>query len=134
MPFGLKSVGATYQRGIQKCLHTQLRCNAEAYMDNVVIKIWENEGLMSDLAETFDNLRNFSMKLNPKRCTFSVPSGKLLGYMVSRCGIGPNLEKVSAIINMKSSQSLHEVQKLASCMATMSRFISRLGIRGFPFF
>jgi hypothetical protein len=30
MPFRLKSVGATYQRGIQWCLYSQLGCNAEA--------------------------------------------------------------------------------------------------------
>jgi hypothetical protein len=30
MPFELKSVGATYQRGIQQCLHSQLGRNTEA--------------------------------------------------------------------------------------------------------
>jgi hypothetical protein len=61
MPFGLKSTGATYERGIQKCLHSQLRRNAEAYVDDVVVKTRE-EGLISDLTVTFDNLRRFKMK------------------------------------------------------------------------
>jgi hypothetical protein len=73
MPFGLKSAGATYQRGILKCLHSQLGRNAKAYIDDVVIKNQE-EGLISDLAETFDNLRKFKMKLNPEKCTFSMAS------------------------------------------------------------
>jgi hypothetical protein len=97
MPFGLKSIGATYQRGIQWCLHSQLERNAKAYVDDVVVKTREDEGFISDLAETFDNLRKFKMVLNPEKCTFGVPLGKLLGYMVSRCGIDPNLEKVLAI-------------------------------------
>jgi hypothetical protein len=84
MPFGLKSAGATYQRAIQHCLHTQLRQNVEAYVDDVVVKTREDEGLISDLAETFDNQRKFKMKMNPKKCTFYVPSEKLLGYMVFR--------------------------------------------------
>jgi hypothetical protein len=111
MPFRLNSAGATYQRGIQRCLHSQIGCNTEAFVDDVVIKTWEEEGLIFDLAEIFDNLRKFKMKLNPKKCTFSVPSGKLLGYMVSRRGIDPNLEKVSAITKMKPLESLHDVQK-----------------------
>jgi hypothetical protein len=82
------------------------------------------KGLISDLAETFDNLRKFKMKLNPKKCTFGVPSGKLLGYMVSHRGIDPNLEKVSAITKMNPFESLHDVQKLVGCMAALSRFIS----------
>jgi hypothetical protein len=109
MPFRLKSVGATYQRGIQRCLYSQLGCNAEAYVDDVVVKTQKEEGLISDLAEIFDNLRKFKMKLNPEKCTFSVPSGKLLGYMVSRCGIDPNPEKVSAITKVKPPESLHDV-------------------------
>jgi hypothetical protein len=38
MPFGLKSAGATYQCGIQKCLDPQLGGNVEEYVDDVVIK------------------------------------------------------------------------------------------------
>jgi hypothetical protein len=134
MPFRLKSAGATYQRGIQKCLHSQIGRKVEAYVDDVVIKTREEEGLISDLAETFDNLRKFSMKLNPEKCTFGVPSGKLLEYMFSRRGIDPSPEKVSAIRNMVPPESLHAVHKLTGCMAALSRFISRLGVRGLPFF
>jgi hypothetical protein len=123
MPFGLKSGGATYQRGIKWCLHFQLGCNTKAYIDNVAVKTQEDEGLISDMVETFDNQRKFKMKLNPNMCTFGVPSGKLLRYMVSRRGIEPNSEKVSAITKMKPPVSLHDVQKLKGCIATMSRFI-----------
>jgi hypothetical protein len=45
----------------------------------VVIKTREEEALISDLAETFDNLRKFKMKLNSEnlsqRLDFS-PTGK----------------------------------------------------------
>jgi hypothetical protein len=84
MPFGLKSAGATYQRGIQRCLYSQLGHNVEAYMDDVVVKTREEEGLISNLAGTFGNLMKFKMKLNPEKCTFGVSSENLLGYMVSR--------------------------------------------------
>jgi hypothetical protein len=132
MPFKLKSPEATYQRGIQKCLHSQLECNTEAYVNDVVIKIQKNKGLISDLVDIFDNLRKFTMKLNPENCTFDVPLGKILRYMVSRCRIEPNPKKVSTITNMAPPKSLHDVKKLTGCMASLSRFISRLSVRG-PF-
>jgi hypothetical protein len=68
---------------IQMCLQTQLRRNAEACIDDVVSKTREDEGLISDLLETFDDLREFKMKLNPDKCIFGVLLGKLLKYMVS---------------------------------------------------
>jgi hypothetical protein len=94
------------------------------YVDDVFIKTWEDEGLISDLAGTFDNLRKFKMKLNPQKCTFGIPSGKLLSYMVSHCGIDPSPEKVSAITKMKLPESVHDIQNLMGCMAALSRFIS----------
>jgi hypothetical protein len=122
MPFRLKSDGATYQQGIQQCLHSHLGHNAKAYIDDMVIKSQEDEWLISDLVETFDNLRKFKMNLNPKKCTFGMPSGKLLGYMVSRRGIDSNPEKVSAITKMKLLESHYDVQKLMGCMASLSKF------------
>jgi hypothetical protein len=110
IPFRLKSAGATYQWGIQRCLHSQLRLNAEAYVADVIVKMREDEGLISDLAETFDNLRKFKMKLNPEKCTFNVPSGKLLGYMVSHRGNDPNPEKVLAITKIKPPEGLHDAE------------------------
>jgi hypothetical protein len=124
MPFRLKSTGATYQRGIQWCLHLQLGCNAEVYIDDMVINTRKDEVLISNMAETFNNLRKFKIKLNPEKCTFGVPSGKLLKYMVSHHGIDPNPGKVSAITKMKPPESLHDIQKLTGCVATLSRFIS----------
>jgi hypothetical protein len=64
------------------------------------------------------------MKLNPEKCTFDVPSRKLLGYVVSHCSIDPNLEKVSAINKKMLPESLYDVQKLTGYMAALSMFIS----------
>jgi hypothetical protein len=38
-------------------------------------------------------MRKFKMKLNSEKCTFGVPLGKLLGYMVSHHGIDLISEK-----------------------------------------
>ena len=134
MPFGLKNAGATYQRGMQRCLDSQIGRNIKAYVNNVVVKSRKAGDLISDLAETFGNLRNFSMKLNPHKCIFGVRSGKLLGYLVSWRGIEANLKKIQTLLDMQPPTCQKDVQKLTGCMAALSRFISRLGIRGLPFF
>lgn len=74
------------------------------------------------------------MKLNPTKCVFEVPSGKLLGFIISHRGIEANPEKISAITNMQAPASIKDVQKLTGCMAALNRFISRLGEQGLPFF
>ena len=46
-------------------------------------------------------------------CVFGVPSGKLLGFLVSHRGIEANPEKFKAIEDMSPPQTLKEMQKLA---------------------
>jgi hypothetical protein len=135
MSFGLKNAGATYQRAIQMCLKDQIRDQlVEAYVDDVVVKTKVASSLVGDLDQTFKALNAFQWKLNPKKCIFGVPSGTLLRNIVSRDGIRPNPEKVKVILRMKPPKSVKDIQKLTGCMATLSRFISRLGDKGLPFF
>jgi hypothetical protein len=49
----------------------------------VVVKTTNEDDLITDLTQTFANLRHYLWKLNPEKCVFGVPSGKLLGFMVS---------------------------------------------------
>ena len=83
MSFGLKNTGATYQCAIQLCFFDQLHRNVEAYVDDVVVKTKTQDQFITDLEETFNSLRKFCWKLNPTKCVFGVPSGKLLGFIVS---------------------------------------------------
>jgi hypothetical protein len=134
MSFGLKNVGATYQRAIPACFKKQLNKNVEAYVDDVVIKTRNSSTLIDDLEETFASLHEYRWKLNPNKCIFGVPSGKLLGFIISQRGIEANAEKISTITSMKAPTCIKDVQKLTGCMAAQNRFISKLGERGLPFF
>ena len=74
------------------------------------------------------------MKLNPSKCAFGVASGKFLGFMVSQRGIEANLEKVQAILDMTSSKTIKEVQKLTGRIAALNRFISKATDKCLPIF
>jgi hypothetical protein len=134
MPFGLKNVGATYQRMMQNCLGSQIGYNIQVYIDDVVITTRKEESLISDLVETFDNLNRYKLKLNPTKCSFGVSAGQLLGFLVSARGIEVNPEKIQAILTMGKPTKLHDVQKLAGRVTTLSRFVARLGEKALPFY
>jgi hypothetical protein len=74
------------------------------------------------------------MKLNLGKCTFGVPAGKLLGFLVSSRGIEVNPGKIHAIERIKTLADLKEVQKFTRCLASLSRFISRLGEKALPLY
>jgi hypothetical protein len=117
-----------------KALGAQIGRNAEAYINDIIVKTCEGHTFIEDLEETFANLRKVNIKLNPDKCAFGVPSGKLLGFLVSHHGIEANPAKVKAIEEMRPPRNLKEMQRLAGCMAALGRFIARSREKGLPFF
>ena len=83
MPFGLKNVGATYQRLINKMFAHQIGINVQVYINDMLVKTRREDEHLNDLRETFDTLHFYNMKLNPSQCAFGVMAGKFLGFMVS---------------------------------------------------
>jgi hypothetical protein len=127
MSFGLKNTGAIYQRAIQEYLGEQISDNAEANIDDVVVKTRDSTTLIDNLKETFKNLREWKWKLNPNKCIFGVPSGQLLGFLLSHRGIEASTKQLHAITEMGPPCCVKDVQKLIGCMAAPKRFISLLG-------
>jgi hypothetical protein len=127
MTFGLKNAGVTYQKAIQKCLESQIGKNVKDYINDMIVKTTTEDDLITDLTETFANLRHYRWKLNPEKCVFGVPSGKLLGFMVSHRGIEANPTKVDAIRKMKRPTGKKDVMKLTGMIMVLGRFISKLG-------
>ena len=92
------------------------------------------ETLVDDLKVTFDNLRAYDIRLNPEKCVFGIPAGKLLGFIVSGTGIEANPAKIRALSQLDIPKDLKQIQKLTGCMAALSRFISRLGEKALPLY
>jgi hypothetical protein len=134
MPFGLKNAGATYQRLVNKMFQTQIGRNMEVYVDDILVKSLTTGGHIADLAEAFENLRRYRMKLNPQKCAFGVDSGKFLGFMVSHRGIEANPDKVKAILEMPSPRTMKQLQQLTGRLAALNRFVSRSSDKCLPFF
>jgi hypothetical protein len=132
MLFRLKNVGATYQWCMQSCFDGQIGHNLEVYIDDIIVKTRQDSSLIANLEETFTNLRRFNIRLNPEKCTFGVPRGKLLGYIITKRGIEVNPDKILAIAEINQVKNVKDVQWLIGCLAALSHLLSRLGERGPP--
>ena len=90
MSFGLKNAGSTYQRMMTRMFKSQLGKNIEIYIDDMVVKSKVVSEHLGDLGIIFEILRKYKLRLNASKCSFSVGSGKFLGYMVTHRGIEVN--------------------------------------------
>jgi hypothetical protein len=134
MPESLRNVGSTFNRMMKLILGSQLGRNASAYVDNIVIMSEKETGHITNLTETFDNMRRNGLKLNPEKCIFGIHKGQLLGCMVSKRGIHANPQKIEALRIMQPPSSRKEVQRLTGRIVSLNRFISRVAERSLPFF
>jgi len=134
MPEGLKNAGPTFCRMTKATFKDQVGRNIFTYVDDVVVASKKRASHTQDLAETFANMREAQLKLNPEKCVFGVHKGKVLGCLVSLKGIEANPDKIKAILQMKPPQSQKEVQRLTGRIASLNRFIAKLAERNLPFF
>ena len=97
MPFGLKNVGATYQRAMVTLFHDMMHKEIEVYVDDLIAKSQKDESHVENLWKLFKRLRKFQLKLNLAKCTFGATSGKLLRFIVSKKRIEVDPDKIKAI-------------------------------------
>ena len=124
MLFGLKNAGVIYQRLVNKIFKPLIGHTMEVYVDDMITKSKELRDHVKHLGETFELLRKYQIKLNPEKCAFGVSSSKFLGFLVSHRGVEANPKKIRAITEMKSPQTVKEVQSFTGKLAALNRFIS----------
>ncbi|XP_070026171.1 uncharacterized protein [Nicotiana sylvestris] len=89
---------------------------------------------VKDLRKFFQRLRRYNLKLNLVKCAFGVPSGKLLGFVVSRRGIEMDPSKIKAIQELPPPKNKTEVMSLFGRLNYISRFIAQLTTTCEPIF
>ena len=64
--------------------------------------------------------------MNPKKCTFGVTSGKLIGHIISEQGIKVDSENIRAILDMPAPRTEREIRGFLGRLQYIIRFIARL--------
>ena len=105
----------------------------EDYVDDILVKYHDLMDHLSNLEKVFDKLAKYHLMLNPKKFVFGVTSGKLLGFIVSRCGIDIDPQKVKTIIDMPTPKTLKQLHTLQGKLQSIRRFISQLTDKCHPF-
>ena len=106
----------------------------EVYIDDMLVKSTTAELHIAHLAEVFQILKEYNMKLNLAKCAFEVSTGKFLGFIVNNRGIEANPDKIKVVLDMSSPPNIKEVQRLTGRTAALSRFVSRASDKCQPFF
>ena len=134
MPFRLKNAGATDQRLVNRMFQKQIGTSMEVYIDDMLIKSTMVELHIAHMAEAFQILKKYNMKLSPAKCAFGVSVEKFLGFILNNRGIEANPNKIKVVLDMPPPSNIKEVQCLTGRIVALSRFVSKASDKGQPFF
>jgi hypothetical protein len=85
----------------KEVLKDQVSRNVLSNVDDIVVASKKRATYISDLAETFANMHEARLKLNPNKCIFGVTRGKVLECLVTMNGIKANPDKIKVIMQMQ---------------------------------
>jgi len=106
MPFGLKNVGATFERVMDHAFNGFIGNFMKNYQDDLKMHSKKMGDHIHHLRKVFERCRLYSVSLNPKKCVFVVTQGNLLGHIICKEKIYIDTERVEAIneLNLLTSK------------------------------
>ena len=106
----------------------------EVYIDDMLVKSVKAELHITHLAEAFQVLKSYNMKVNPAKCAFGVSAGKFLGFIANSQGIEANPDKIKVMLDMLPPSNIKDIQRLTGRIAALSRFVSKASDKCQSFF
>lgn len=108
MPQGLCNSPASFMRmmiGIFVDMNfSKLLC----YLDDLLIFAPSEDEALSRLQTVFQRLREYNLKLAPKKCHFLIDKVGFLGHIIDGSGVAVDPSKVEVIANMKISDLMED--------------------------
>ncbi|UYV60238.1 hypothetical protein LAZ67_1000518 [Cordylochernes scorpioides] len=122
MSFGLCNAAQTFQRLIKDVL--QDLDFAYAYIDDVLIASDSENQHVSHLQQLFGRLRDYGLTINETKCTFSQPSVKFLGFIITNAGISPDPQRVQAIKDIPIPDTVGKLRRFLGMLNFYLRCLS----------
>eukprot|EP00253_Pinus_taeda_P011476 PITA_11476 len=126
MPFGLKNIGATFQRVMDIAFAKEIRDFLVVYLDDLTPFSKSDQEHLKHLRQIFITCRKYGISLNPKKSLFALEEGKLLGHIISEDGIRIDPEIIQAILQIPYPRNRKELQAFLGKINFLRRFIPNL--------
>lgn len=123
MPFGLCNAPATFERMIDTVLRGLKWKTCLCYLDDIAVFSSTFSQHLKRLDEVLTCHANAGLQLNTKKCHFASKTIKVLGHIMSKDGIRPDLDKVSAVLHSLRPEKTKDLRSFVSLASYFRRFI-----------
>ncbi len=132
LPFGISSAPGIFQRVLENVL--QNIPGVVNYLDDILISRKSEEEHLLALEEVLKRLANSGLRVKMKKCEFMKPYVDYLGHRIDAEGLHPLPDKVEAIHNAPSPQSVQELKAYSGLHSYYGKFLLKLSSILFPLY
>ena len=125
MPFGLSNAGSSFCHLMEQCLGEQQFVTLLLYLNDICIFAPTINDMLDRIELVFDRLKQFNLKIKPKKCQFSDTSILFLSHILSAKGISANPEKVEKVRTWPVPKNIKEVQSFLGLASYYRQFIDK---------
>ena len=97
MLFGVSNAGSSFCRLMEQCLGDQQFVTLLLYLDDICIFAPTINDMLDQNELVFNRLKQYNLKIKPKKCQFFDTSVLFLGHILWAKGISVNPEKVEKV-------------------------------------
>lgn len=123
LPQGLKTSPNSFQLLMDKILTGLSFRSTLCYLDDVLIFSETFDQHLADLQEVFDRFRSAGLKLSPRKCSFAQNKCVFLGHEISKEGIKPPADRLTAISDYPVPTNAKQLQRYLVLMHWFRKYI-----------
>ena len=123
MPFGLTNAGASFCRLMEMVIGDQQFVTLLFYLDDICIFANSADQMLDRIGLVFSRLKQYQLKIKPKKSFFFQTEVSFLGHVLSAKGISPNPEKVDKVRDWPVPKTSKEVHSFIGLASYYRRFI-----------
>ena len=123
MPFGLTNAGASFCRLMEMVIGDQQFVTLLFYLDDICIFANSADQMLDRIELVFSRLKQYQLKIKPKKSFFFQMKVSFLGHVLSAKGILPNPEKVDKVRDWPVPKTSKEVHSFIGLVSYYHRFI-----------
>ena len=125
MHFGLSNAGCSFFCLMKQCLGDQQFVALLLYLDDICIFAPSIEEMLDQIQLVFNRLKEFHLKVKPKKCNFFDTSVLFLGHVLSSEGISMNPKKVEKVQDWPTPTNAKDVHSFLGLASYYQRFIPK---------